>query len=470
MRSPLVPRVALAVFATLAVVPVARAQRSWAEHLVGPRARAALEDADAERRLAAVERLAVRGEPRQAVAALLDRLEEEEDVRVRRAIFHALARRGDRSAVGPLAQRLADWGREDRATVLRTLGALGGEEAVRVLVEWLGAADVGDQAVDALVAVGAPAVPHLIRALEVPASAPRAARALGRIGDARGAEPLLGALQGALPAARGVILEALAAIGDARATPSVLAMLEDPSPTVVAAALAALGRLAGPAAAAPVATLADRGPPEQRAPALRALAALDPEAAGPRARAILDDDEAPAVLRRAAVEGLLAHPAAATVSVLAAMLDDPAHRVAAAEAMARAPRGAGVPALLPRAREDATRSLDPALGLAIRRHAAHLDDDVLEAARAHLRGDPSPRGATLAALARDETVLPRLEQGLGAPSPEARAAAALGVRLLGRSARGLRARVAARLVDEADPRAFRALALAALALGARIDP
>jgi HEAT repeat protein len=463
---------ALAVLAAvLGVIPAARAQDgSWASHLVGPRARMELRHPDADVRRAAVRRLAVRGEPRRSVTALLEALESEEDVEVREAIFRALARRGDRAAVRPLAAHLADWSRPDRAAALATLGALGGEAAIGVLVEWLGAADVGDAAVQALVEIGAPAVPRLVRALEEPVSRARAARALGRIGDARATEPLVGALQGALPAARAVVLEALGELGDERAAPAVAGMLEDPSATVVAAALGTLARIGGPALAGPVATLADRGPPDQRAAALRALATMDPAAAAPRLRDALTDEATPAVLRRAAVDGALAHPAAASVAPLLALLGSPGHRVAAAEALARIPAGGGVAPLLERARGDGERALDPALALAVRRHADFVGSSLVERAWAHLRGDPSVRGAALAALAGDADVLDRLEAGLEADDPDVRATAALGVRLLGAGARPLRDGLAPRLIEERDPDAFRALALAALALGARVDP
>ncbi|HBQ10363.1 MAG TPA: MerR family transcriptional regulator, partial [Myxococcales bacterium] len=97
-------------------------------------------------------------EPRRTVAALLEALDAEEDLRVRRALFEALARRGDEAAVESLAGHLSDWGREDRGAALATLGAIGGERSTRILVEWLGAADSGDAAAEALARIGAPAV------------------------------------------------------------------------------------------------------------------------------------------------------------------------------------------------------------------------------------------------------------------------------------------------------------------------
>ncbi len=79
-------------------------------------------------------------------------------------------------------------------------------------------------------------------------------------------------------------------------------------------------------------------------------------------------------------------------------------------------------------------------------------------------------GAVVAALARDEAALGRLSEALEADEPYRRVLAALGLALLGPAAAGLRDRVASRLVVERDPRAFRALALAAFTVGARVDP
>ena len=442
---------------------------AWSAQLVGPHAIAELRSPQPETRVGAARVLAQRGEPRRAVSALLEALEAEEDARVRAALFDALARRGDAAAVPALASGLADWARDDRAAALRTLGAIGGEPAMRVLVEWLGTSDVGEDAVRALVRVGAPAVPHLLRALAVPAAAPRAAHALGEIGDARATPVLVGRLQGALPAARIAMIAALAAIGDERATRAVARFLSDPSPAVVAASLDALGTLGAPSVAAEIEALAERGPSEQRARALRALVTADPLLAAPVLTRALSPDAAP-LLRTAAIASLLEHPSAPLTGVLGSLLDDPAHGQAAAEALSRVPDGHAVPLLLARAMSSGDRVFDAALALAVRRHESSLDSDLVHDARAHLASDPSPRGAVLAALAHDEAILPRLEAGLRAEEPRERAWAALGLQLLGATAPAVRRSLVEALGREREETAFRALALAALFVGAPVAP
>ncbi len=450
--------------------PPERPALGWRGELIGPSARHQLEAEDPIARLAAVARLARHGDPTASVAALVARLEPESDARVRHAILDALARRGDRSAVGPIADAITDWGREDRAAGLRTLGALGGERATRTLVDWLATADVGDDAVTALARIGPAAVPHLVGVLDVPISAPRAAAALGRIGDTRGTFPLVSRLRGAVPGARLAMIRALGAIGDERATPALLRALTDADPWTVAAALAALARVAGPDEAPLVAGLADRGTSEQRAAALETLATLDPAAAASRVEAALGDAESSPLVRAAALEVLLARPSEALLPILVARLHEPAHRLAVAEALSRVERGAGARPLLAAAIEDGARALDPALALAVRRHEDELPAGVIAEARRHLRADPGPRGLVLAALARDERVARRIVRGLAHEDPAHRAYAAQAAGLLASRGRAVSEALGAQLVVETDPAAFRAQVLAALRLGVSIDP
>lgn len=460
--------VAYAVLVLLCASPVS-AQGGWTGELFGPRARRDLRSPDAATRLSAAHRLGRRGENRHAVSALLEALSAEEEAGVRGAIFDSLARRGDEAAIDALAQRLTEWGRDDRAAALRAMGAIGGERAIRLLVEWLGAADVGDDAVDALGLAGAPAVPHLLRALAVPIASARAAVVLGRIGDTRATEPLVARLRSALPAARIEMLRALGAIGDERASSAIQGFLSESDPDTVSAALEALALVSGPERARPVASLADRGTSGQRAVALRALVVMDPVAAAPRVRSVLEDIAAPAILRRAAFQATYEHPTAPMRSVLARLLDDVDQRLPAAEALSRIPDGAGVSILFERALVDPDRSLDAALALAVRRHQAVLGSTIVERARAHLRGDHTSRGLVLSALALDPAVRTEVGERLGAGEPVERAHAALAVILLGDIAHPVRGVLVSRLLEESDALAFRALALAALWIGAPVD-
>ncbi|MCB9595912.1 MAG: HEAT repeat domain-containing protein [Sandaracinaceae bacterium] len=449
--------------------PPAPPPMGWIGELTGPRSRAELDAPDGATRAAAAARLGRSGEAGRAVDALLARLDEEHDARVRAALLEALARRGDPRAVVPIAEHLTEWERADRELALRTIGVIGGERAIRVLVDWLAASDVGDEAMNGLVRIGAASLPHLIGALEIPISAVRAAIALGRIGDARATHPLVSRLRAALPPARVAMIRALGAIADERATPALVRMLSDSEPGTVAAALWALSRVAGAEHAQPVASLADRGTSEQRAAALTALVVMDPVAAAPRLEAVIVDPETSALLRAAAVEALLARPSAPLVPTLVALLETP-QRLAAAEALSRVEGSTAAVALLEAARADPDRALDPALALALRRHAEELDSDLRLAIREHLRADPSPRGAVLSALARDGGIRPRVVAGLASPDPVDRASAGLAAQLLGDGLGSDRARITEALVSEPDPAAFRALALAALASRASVDP
>lgn len=449
----------------------ARAQSRWSSRLVGPHAREQLASPEAERRLAAVRQLARRGEPHQSVQALLALLQSEEDARVREAAYDALARRGDEAALEPLAAWLGDdeqSSRGHRAQALRTIGAIGSERAIRILVEWLGIADAGDVAAEALAWIGPPAVPHLLRALSTPIATARAARALGQIGDARATAPLVSRLRGALPAARIAIIDALAAIGDERAAPAVTRYLEDADPNVVAATLRALASIGGADQAEPVAALADRGTSEQRAAALEALIVIAPSAAAPRALSALTEVEQTPLLRRAAIDGLLSHPGRETIEPLRELLHDEVVADHAAEALSRVERGLGVPALLEAARADEERRFDRALALGVRRHGDQLPEALTRAVGAHLDAGALP----VRCLARrvDGALRDRLLSDLGGDDPTLRAQAASCALLLGDEAAFLRDPVAAALRREEDPMAFRALALAALRSGAAIDP
>ncbi len=447
--------------------PAGAVAQPWSARLLGPLARSEVRHPEALVRIDAARRLGRFGEPHRAVAALAEALEAEEDPRVRPAILDALARRGDEGSVPRIAQRLGDLGREDRAAALRAIGAIGGESAVRVLVEWLPAPDVGEDAAAALIRIGAPAVPHVLRALRQPPAAERAARVLGAIGDARATPALVGALEASPAGLRIAAIEALAALGDERAVPAVARSLSDSATPVVDAALVALARLGGPELAPVLAEIADGGAPAQRALALLALVRTSPETAAPRVEAILADASAPAALQSGALRAIVAHPAAAFVPALSAAARDPARRAEAADALARTPGGAGMEALAALASEG---GLELELAVGLRRHEPTLPASTLARARALLGDGSSIRSALALALARDPRALAPLVTALGAPEPTLRAEAALGLALLGPLASPAAERLTSQLAAEDDPRAFRAMAAAASALGARVDP
>lgn len=448
--------VALAVLWAVLVPPSAWAQ-PWSQRLVGPRARAELRHADASVRARAAATLGREGEHHRSVAALLEMLESEEDARVRATAFDALARRGEEAAVPRLAERMQELGREDRARALRTVAAIGGESAIRVAIEWLAAPDVGQDAADGLVRLAAPAVPHLLRALREPALAERAARVLGRIGDARATVALVQAMEAASPTLRVAIVEALGRLADERASPVIVTALGDPSPEVAEAALVAAAAVLGPEHAGEVEA---RSSPE-RFVALEALVALDPERAAPRVLAALRDPAVPA-MRAAAARVAVERPHRALVPALVELAGDPAHRSAAADALARAPGGAGLSALVALAEGDP--ALEVSLALGLRRHRGDADAALVARADRHLLADGSLRGARLAALASQPSALPRLELALASAEPRDRIEAALGIAALGGEGLGAARLLLDRLRVEEEPAVFRCLALAASSL------
>ncbi len=409
------------------------------------------------------------GEHQRSVAALIEALAREEAFDVRGEILEALARRGDDSVIDALADLLGEWAAASHIAALEVMGAIGGEVAVRTLVDWLGATDEGLNAAEALVHIGAPAVPRLIRALGIPIASRNAAIALGRIGDTRATIPLVSELRRAQPSARVEMLRALGRIGDERASPAIVRALRDSDPVAVSAALGALARLAGPEHAQPVASLADRGTSEQRAAALEALVVMDPVAAAPRLEAVFSDAQAPAILRSVAIESVLSRPTEHSIPALEALMEVPARRLAVAEALARIEGGRGVPLLLERARLDEERSLDPALALALRRSEGGLDRGLRAQALEHLRADRSSRGLVLRALALDPSVVSATARAIESAEVRERAHGALAAWLLGERATSLGSGISARLATERDPAVFRALALAALRGGVPVE-
>lgn len=442
----------------------ARAQ--WSARLQGPRARAALASPDAEVRLEAAHSLGQYGEPRQAVRSLLDALESEEDARVRTAVLEALSHRGDEVAVEGIAAFLPDAGLSARRAGIRALGSIGGDDAVRVLVEWLGAEDVSDEVVEALVRTGADAVPRLLRALPVPASSSASARVLGRLGDTRAVAPLAAALGDAPSATAVVMLNALRRIGDERAAPAVAGMVSSASPEVVFAALRTLEAVGGPDQAALVATLADRGATPTRARALRTLVVLDPAAAAERIDAVLEPGAPPPMLR-AAVGSVLEHPSAPLVPVLVRLVSrqSEASPRAVFEALSRVSDAAAFEALL--AQPASAPGANIALALAVRRDST---GPAVHDARARLRHDDSPRGLVLSALSRDPDVLPALAEGLTSANAGERSLTGLAIELLADEALPLGESLVDALMRETDPGAFSSLTQAILTLGVPLDP
>lgn len=164
-----------------------------------------------------------------------------------------------------------------RGTAASTLGWLGGEGTLELLLEMLNE-----------------------ESSEVRAGA---ADGLGRLGDRRAVEPLLRALQDTSPAVQARAAGALGRLGDPRALePLVEAVLRNPSDEVSQRAAGALARLGDPSA---VEALAAALKDKEGTPRLRVVFALGklggPQALEPLTAAVKDEDPA---VREAAVQAL----------------------------------------------------------------------------------------------------------------------------------------------------------------------
>jgi cellulose synthase operon protein C len=439
---------------------------AWRLRLEGPAAAEALSAPDAAQRREAAQRLGRHGDGAEAVQALARALGTERDASVRQAILEALARRGHPSSVSSLAQALATADEAGRSAAALALAAIGDAAALRALVDALTQPRSALAARRALLRAGAPAVPHLVRALSSDGAAEAAAALLGRLGS-----PLAtGALMAASTHERGAVrlhaVRALGQIGDDRAVRAVVARLDDASDDVQRAAVVALGAV-GTAVHAPLlAERATQGADELRRLALEAWLRLEPASAREPIAAAL---EGGAPFATTVAELVLDHPHPVLVPILEALLREGDLR--AADALARVDRGKGLPALVlaaaakgdPAKRSAVVRSLAVALrrweaepGLA-RAQARHALTRALEP------GDE--RSWVLASLARLPDAGAWAAGGLDATDPARRSTAAHALGLLGdrRWAR----RVLEAALRETDPEAFVAMARVAAELGAR---
>jgi len=155
-----------------------------------------------------------------AVEPLIGTLDDT-DAHVREAAASALGAIGDARAVPPLIAALKHKHVPLRAAAAAALGELKDARAVAPLIEALDNAEqVQTAAVAALAAIGAPALEPLVAALKAkaPAVPPRAAEALGALGDKRAVEPLLAVLKTADRRTVCSAAEALGKLGAPRAT------------------------------------------------------------------------------------------------------------------------------------------------------------------------------------------------------------------------------------------------------------
>lgn len=226
---------------------------------------AALEDGDAEVRLAAgqaAQRLRLDGVGRRVVAWLHER-----DARLRITAVDLLALDPVEEAVQPLGRVLSDADarvRRGAAAALGEMGRLelaGGAEGVagRAVAQLLGRLDDGDAEVRVTVI-----------------------DSLARLGDGRAVLPLVSKIQDDEAEVRGAIVRALGVLGDPRAASALLLAARDREPAVVTQAVRALGHLGEDSAIPSLIALSEEPTPVvARRAALEALAQLSARADGP---------------------------------------------------------------------------------------------------------------------------------------------------------------------------------------------
>jgi HEAT repeat protein len=232
---------------------------------------------------------------------------------------------GATGAIPALVEALRDRHEDEssvKAEAAATLAKLRDPSAIPLLVKELRFVDERSsrEVAEALVGFGPLAVPALITLLADPAdpaSRVWAARVLGRIGDPRAVDELIGRLQDRDDRLRMTAAEALGMLGDPRALqPIVRAILRDPAPQVRAHAAGAVARIEGERAVdVLVAALSDTDY-ATRIRALEAFETMQVEDTSPLESALRDPN--PEVRRRAALalervgylEGIVARLAA----------------------------------------------------------------------------------------------------------------------------------------------------------------
>lgn len=290
------------------------------------------------------------------------------DPEVRTAVVHALGRMWE-PAVGPLTGLLKDWNCDVRAAAAEALGQMRARQAVGSLVELLTDKEgkVRAAATAALGRIGgrtsAEALVEKLRSIS-PEHQKGVIQALLQLGDAA-REPLAATLEDDRVQLRATAAEILGDLGQRRAVEPLLAVLSDESMLVRHAAAQALAKLewepsspleqarfavarqnwdqalaAGPAAIEPLMEVVGDIRRQVRLGAARALGHLRATAAVEVLIPLLRDDYDD--VANAAAEALGRIGDVRAVDALAAMIDHPKHRYAAARALGaiRAPAAA----------------------------------------------------------------------------------------------------------------------------------
>lgn len=184
-----------------------------------------LKDPDWTVRREAVVTLGEMGDER-CVAPLVHALQDG-DWQVREAVVEALGQVGS-PAVEHLIKRLRDW--DIRKSAIRALGKIKDERVLDPLMQQLHHDEFKDDATEALVELGTPAVERLVGALKDKDEMVRqqVIIALGRIKDPAALDPLIEMLKDTDWFARLTAAAALEKIGDERGRQAIKSLLKDP--------------------------------------------------------------------------------------------------------------------------------------------------------------------------------------------------------------------------------------------------
>jgi HEAT repeat protein len=237
--------------------------------------------------------------------------------------------------------------------LINVLGWLDDPAVPDALVRLLGAEDARHDVVEAFVRFGSSAVPLLIDQLSTgePDARRAAIVALGRIGDRRAVEPLIGLLNEQDRELRVAVASALARLGDTRAFEPLLPMLGDSDVAVRQAVVGALNSIGHADMASRVCELLDHPDPLLRESAVKIAGYFGySECADALLARCSDTDEA---VRAAAIEHLPYFDDSRALQTFAAVLekDTPRARAAAAQALGSVP-GADAQKLLSHAAAD----------------------------------------------------------------------------------------------------------------------
>ena len=291
-------------------------------------------------------------------------------------------------AVGRVLASLDSTSDESVRPLIILLGWLRDPAIPRALVRLLGAEVARHDVVEAFVRFGSGAVPLLIEQLCANDRDTRRAAivALGRIGDCRAVEPLIGALHERDRDLWLAAASALARLGDRSAFEPLLRLLADGDVSIRQAAIGALNSIGHPEMGARICAMLDDANPLVRESAVKIAGYFGyGECADAVVARCADDDDR---VRAAAIEQLPFFDDSRTMEILAAVLDNdtPRARAAAAKALGSVPAG-DAQQLLRRAARDADAWVRYFAASSLGRHGDPATLDILGTLAAD---DPAP--------------------------------------------------------------------------------